>query len=321
MLMGLVIPTSGQARVFGADMARERHNVLHRMNFESPYVDVPMRLTVRQNLEIFGRLYGVRDLKGRVAEIAADLRLTDLLDRRYGKLSAGQKTRVSLAKALLNEPELLLLDEPTASLDPDTADWVRIQARDLSQGATRHAGAGLAQHGRGGAPRRPRHHAGERTHHRRRDAGRADQALRPRDAGGGVPRHRATRLGGRGDGIMSRAASKLREQTSLAASAARVWAMVLRYWYVIRSSWPRTAELVYWPLVQMLMWGFLQSYLAQTTSFAAKAAGLFIGAVLLWDILVRSQLGFAVAFLEEIWSRNLGHLMMSPLRPSELVAA
>ena len=113
----------------------------------------------------------------------------------------------------------------------------------------------------------------------------------------------------------------LREQTTARASWGRIWAMVLRYWYVIRSSWPRTAELVYWPLVQMLTWGFLQSYLAQTTSFAAKAAGLFIGGVLLWDILVRSQLGFAVAFLEEIWSRNLGHLMMSPLRPSELVAA
>ena len=125
MLMGLVIPTSGQARVFGADMARERHRVLHRMNFESPYVDVPNRLTVRQNLEIFGRLYGVRDLKARVAEIAGGLRLTELLDRAYGKLSAGQKTRASLAKALLNEHELLLLDEPTASLDPDTADWVR----------------------------------------------------------------------------------------------------------------------------------------------------------------------------------------------------
>jgi ABC-2 type transport system permease protein len=114
---------------------------------------------------------------------------------------------------------------------------------------------------------------------------------------------------------------RLREQTTLAASAGRIWGMVLRYWYVIRSSWPRTAELIYWPLVQMLMWGFLQSYLASTTSFAAKAAGLFIGAVLLWDILVRSQLGFAVAFLEDIWSRNLGHLMMSPLRPVELVAA
>jgi ABC-2 type transport system ATP-binding protein len=125
MLMGLVIPTSGEARVFGADMARERHKVLHRMNFESPYVDVPMRLTVRQNLEVFGRLYGVRDLKPRVAEIAAELRLTELLDRPYGKLSAGQKTRVALAKALINRPDVLLLDEPTASLDPDTADWVR----------------------------------------------------------------------------------------------------------------------------------------------------------------------------------------------------
>src|SRR5262245_2834790 len=125
MLMGLVIPTSGEARVFGADMARERHQVLHRMNFESPYVDVPMRLTVRQNLQIFGRLYGVRDLEGRVADISAQLRLTDLLDRLYGQLSAGQKTRATLAQALLNEPQLLLLDEPTASLDPDTADWVR----------------------------------------------------------------------------------------------------------------------------------------------------------------------------------------------------
>jgi ABC-2 type transport system ATP-binding protein len=117
MLMGLVVPTSGEARVFGADMARERHKVLHRMNFESPYVDVPMRLTVRQNLEIFARLYGVRDLKGRIAETASDFKLADLLDRPYGKLSAGQKTRVSIAKALL--------DEPTASLDPDTADWAR----------------------------------------------------------------------------------------------------------------------------------------------------------------------------------------------------
>lgn len=114
---------------------------------------------------------------------------------------------------------------------------------------------------------------------------------------------------------------RLHEQTGLAASAGRIWSMVLRYWYVIRSSWPRTAELVYWPLVQMLTWGFLQTYLAQVTSFAGRAAGLFIGGVLLWDILVRSQLGFALAFLEEFWSRNLGHLMMSPLRPAELVAA
>jgi ABC-2 type transport system ATP-binding protein len=125
MLMGLIVPTSGLARVLGADMARERHRVLHRMNFESPYVDIPMRLTVRQNLEVFGRLYGVADLRETIARTAEELRLSDLLDLPYGRLSAGQKTRVSLAKALLNAPELLLLDEPTASLDPDTADWVR----------------------------------------------------------------------------------------------------------------------------------------------------------------------------------------------------
>lgn len=138
MLMGLVMPTSGAARIFGADMARERHRVLHRMNFESPYVDVPMRLTVAQNLEVFGRLYGVRDLPHHIAEVARQMRLTELLDRPYGKLSAGQKTRVSLAKALINEPEVLLLDEPTASLDPDTADWVRsaIEGYRAARGAT-----------------------------------------------------------------------------------------------------------------------------------------------------------------------------------------
>lgn len=144
MLMGLITPTSGEARVLGADMAHERYRVLHRMNFESPYVDVPMRLTVRQNLEVFGRLYGVRTLGRRIAAIAQELRISDLLDRPYGKLSAGQKTRVSLAKALLNEPELLLLDEPTASLDPDTADWVRTRLEDYCR--ARAATIVLASH-------------------------------------------------------------------------------------------------------------------------------------------------------------------------------
>ena len=125
MLMGLVTPTGGTVRVFGAEMPRERYRVLQRMNFESPYVEMPMRLTIRQNLTVFGMLYGVADLNARIDATAAELELADLLDRPTGKLSAGQKTRVSLAKALINAPDLLLLDEPTASLDPDTADWVR----------------------------------------------------------------------------------------------------------------------------------------------------------------------------------------------------
>ncbi|MCW6506806.1 ABC transporter ATP-binding protein [Lichenifustis flavocetrariae] len=125
MIMGLILPTAGTVRVLGVDMAVDRHAVLGRMNFESPYVDMPHRLTVRQNLTIFAKLYGVARVKNRVAELAEDLALGDFLDRPSGQLSAGQKTRVALAKALINEPELLLLDEPTASLDPDTADWIR----------------------------------------------------------------------------------------------------------------------------------------------------------------------------------------------------
>ncbi|MEH2505319.1 ABC-2 type transport system ATP-binding protein [Bradyrhizobium sp. AZCC 1578] len=125
MIMGLVLPTSGRVQVLGHAMPEQSAEVLGRMNFESPYVDMPMRLTVRQNLTIFGRLYAVENLAERIEQLASDLDLKDFLDRANGKLSAGQKTRVALAKALINQPELLLLDEPTASLDPDTADWVR----------------------------------------------------------------------------------------------------------------------------------------------------------------------------------------------------
>ena len=125
MIMGLVLPTSGRIAVLGHPMPSESAHVLGRMNFESPYVDMPSRLTVRQNLTIFGRLYSVANLRARIEKLASDLDLGDFLDRANGKLSAGQKTRVALAKALINQPELLLLDEPTASLDPDTADWIR----------------------------------------------------------------------------------------------------------------------------------------------------------------------------------------------------
>jgi ABC-2 type transport system permease protein len=108
---------------------------------------------------------------------------------------------------------------------------------------------------------------------------------------------------------------------SAAFSSRRIAAMVLRYWYLLRSSWPRLLDLVYWPAVQMLMWGFLQLYISQNAGFFARAGGTFIGAVLLWDILFRGQLGFSLSFLEEMWSRNLANLMISPLRPLEFVLA
>jgi ABC-2 type transport system ATP-binding protein len=125
MLLGILIPTAGTIEILGVDMRRDRYAALPRINFSSPYVDLPSRLTVRENLDVFGGLYGVRDLKARIGELAELLDLTAFLDRKTGSLSSGQKTRAALAKALINRPELLLLDEPTASLDPDTADRVR----------------------------------------------------------------------------------------------------------------------------------------------------------------------------------------------------
>jgi ABC-2 type transport system ATP-binding protein len=125
ILLGLLLPTAGAVRVLGEDILRHRYRVLPRMNFSSPFVELPHRLTVRQNLLVYARLYGLPRPRERIETLAADLHIEAFLDRAAGKLSAGQKTRVALAKGLLNEPELLLLDEPTASLDPDTGDWVR----------------------------------------------------------------------------------------------------------------------------------------------------------------------------------------------------
>jgi len=125
ILLGLLLPTRGRVRVLGTDMAKHRYRVLPRMNFSSPYVDLPRRLTAAENLKVYARLYGVENVGERIATLAQDLDLSDFLHRPIGSLSSGQRTRVALAKAMLNTPALLLLDEPTASLDPDTADWVR----------------------------------------------------------------------------------------------------------------------------------------------------------------------------------------------------
>ena len=113
----------------------------------------------------------------------------------------------------------------------------------------------------------------------------------------------------------------LQQKSVVAASAQRVSAMMLRHWYLLRSSWPRLLDLIYWPTVQMVTWGFLQYYIASNAGFFARAGGTFIGAVLLWDILFRGQLGFSISFLEEMYSRNLGNIMMSPLRPFEFIIA
>lgn len=125
MLLGLLVPSAGRVVALGHDMATDRFAALAGMNFSSPYIALPHRLTVEENLRVYAHLYGVPDTNRRIAELLEDFALTDFARRPAGQLSAGQKTRVALAKALINRPALLLLDEPTASLDPDTGDWVR----------------------------------------------------------------------------------------------------------------------------------------------------------------------------------------------------
>ena len=126
MMLGLITPTSGEVLIDNKNINNtNRNDLLSRMNFASPYIELPKKLTVKQNLEVYGRLYGVKDLKNRISEISNDLNLNNFLNKKTGELSSGQKNRVSLAKSLINKPDVLFLDEPTASLDPDIGDFVR----------------------------------------------------------------------------------------------------------------------------------------------------------------------------------------------------
>jgi len=125
MILGLLKPTSGQVLINGKNIENNKISILHKMNFISPYIELPKKLTVNQNLIVYGKLYNIQNLNERINFLSEKLRLGDLLDKITGELSSGQKNRVSLAKALINDPTVLLLDEPTAALDPETADFIR----------------------------------------------------------------------------------------------------------------------------------------------------------------------------------------------------
>ena len=125
MILGLLKPTNGQVLINGKDIENNKISILHKMNFISPYIELPKKLTVNQNLIVYGKLYNIKNLNERINFLSEKLRLGDLLDKITGELSSGQKNRVSLAKALINDPTVLLLDEPTAALDPETADFIR----------------------------------------------------------------------------------------------------------------------------------------------------------------------------------------------------
>ena len=125
MLMGLITPTSGKISIFGMNLQKEKYRILNILNFQSPYFDLPKKMTVRQNLVFYSRLYSIKNIEENLTRLSSELKLDPLLNKNFGSLSAGQKTRVSLCKSLLNKPKLLLLDEPTSSLDPETSIFIR----------------------------------------------------------------------------------------------------------------------------------------------------------------------------------------------------
>ena len=280
------------------------------MNFTSPYVDLPQRLTVRQNLNIYSRPLRRRpaegaDRRARRATSTCD----EFLDRPFGRLSAGQKTRVLLAKSLINEPELLLLDEPTASLDPDTADQLRGHLERYQ--ARTSATVLLASHNMGEVERLAHH------------------VLMLRRAGWSTraaPHELLARYGRDDledvflDIARDRRRPDCRPHDALPAAAPHP-GDALPPCLPVLGSWPRLLDLVYWPTVQMVLWGFITLFLVGKSGWVANAAGVFLSAVLLWDTLFRGQLGVSLCFLEEMYARHLGHLFVSPLRPAELVAA
>ena len=299
MLLGLITPDAGRIRIFGQEFPRDRHAILSRMNVASPYASLPGKLTVWENLTIYAGLYGVREPRQKIAALLALMGVEHLRDAVTSRLSSGETSRVNLCKALLNDPELLLLDEPTAYLDPQIAGRVRNVVLERPR-RRRDSGLYLAQHGRAGEPVRPRRLHGARSADRDRHADGGD----PRDPARAAPHAGAER------GVPAR-----RRRSWM--SPRRIGAVILRHLYETRRNVDRVADTIYWPVLDVVIWGFFTVYLRQTDRLHPRVGTILLGGVILWGMFRAFQRDLAVGFLAEIWSRNIVNLFASPLTIAE----
>ena len=283
MLLGLTLPSSGTIRILGTDVVADRSAALARTNFTASYVSLPWRLKVRELLRIYSELYEVPDPDAAIAEVGELLGIDRFLDRLGQSLSTGQQTIVLLAKALVNRPELLFLDEPTASLDPERAVAVRTLLRRIAD--ERGMTILITSHNmtRGRAPRGPDPVRQQRDGRGRLDRDRAPRALRRRRPRGGVPEGgggRARRepsaemlVADRGPAAVDLMGDDDRDGGASSMSYRHVKGVLLQNLYVMKHSPLRIMEMIYWPFIEIILWGFIATYLrAAATSRAVSAS-------------------------------------------------
>ena len=252
MMLGLVKPTEGEILIEDKNLNKaDRVSILSKMNFASPYVELPKKLTVEQNLEIYGRMYDVKNLKEKINELSYDLNLNELL-KKTGELSSGQRNRVSLAKSLINNPEILFLDEPTASLDPDIGDYVRgyIESYKKKNKIT----ILLASHNMVEVERL------------------CDSVIM---MGKGKIIDQGTC-----EEIIQRHGRKNLEETfknwlGEIMRFNQIYALSLRHIYLISSSFPRIIDLIYWPTVQIFLWGFISKFFTLNSEYYSDTIELY----------------------------------------------
>ena len=300
MILGVLEPSAGRIEIEGVDLAADRTKALSCTNFAAVYAPLPGNLTVEQNLRVFGMLYAVRDLSARIEKLLKVYDLVRYRRTKAGVLSSGEQTRLSLAKAMLNKPRLLLLDEPTASIDPSNA-------RDIRAGIAKFVDNGILrrvvdepQHVRGAGRLRS---GAVPVAWADRARGRSEDAAR-----------RAWRSDPRRSVRQCRARGAAREQPM---NASRIGAIVLRMFYLYRGSPQRIFPIFIFVAIDILVWGFLTRYLNSVSHADFNFVPALLGAVLLWDFLTRVMQQITMTLFEDVWTRNFLNFFASPLRTSE----